>query len=755
MRWIVAASDRQTGARKARAFSLMTCIAMMCLVVYVACPAADGEEIVARGGVAASATGEQFLRNGDMEQDGGWQITNGGKGTLPKINEQTFDDKHSGKTSRHIVITREGREWPNLTSASFATETGKTYEVRFWYKALKGGFSVLVRNGAGNDYLRPKPSVMCVPRYEMTNKHLVWTEYVGAYTEENGGENAYLRFGIGSSNYPSGRKQVEFYLDDVSVREIDVSVESALKKWRKLFPERNYICWEKSPWDNLLPVQFPPAAPRECERLSVTMGQNEYESCSFVVTNLSDSEKDVDVSLKNPTIRIVLRQAMWVTDYDGAKINDALPLLEGSLAIPSGESREVWLTIHTRDQEAGDYEVPIEVASQDGLVTIPLDVKVHPVTLRDDMPLYTYYWDYIVPESSGPELTQALVEDMKRHYVNVPVVHPWPARMQFDSAGKLKANYTDLDKTLDAYRLLDPKMLLFFWNAEAYLEAQDDFSSDEWKLRFKAWLTDLVRHLKEKGWGYDKFAMNPYDESLRPAVCAMVKLIKEIDPEIIVYVNSTGEGVSTEQDVRNIAPYVDIWNPFLYDYLNRPPYDRSFEVKEVAVQVFRKQVADEFFWTYANPLVGRPKSASPYRDYRLPLWQTWELGMRGFGYWVYAYKTHWNSHKHKDGAGWAVVYLANAADAPPGISQKELVVPSKRWEATREGVEDYVYLYMLREAVREAEKRGVHKQALDNAKTVLLESPKSVLEDETNPALADAAKESIIKAIVTLSTEQD
>jgi len=55
----------------------------------------------------------------------------------------------------------------------------------------------------------------------------------------------------------------------------------------------------------------------------------------------------------------------------------------------------------------------------------------------------------------------------------------------------------------------------------------------------------------------------------------MVKLIKEIDPSIQIYVNSVG---TTKQEVEDIAPYVDIWCPSLYDYLNRPPLDSNVTV---------------------------------------------------------------------------------------------------------------------------------------------------------------------------------
>lgn len=187
--------------------------------------------------------------------------------------------------------------------------------------------------------------------------------------------------------------------------------------------------------------------------------------------------------------------------------------------------------------------------------------------------------------------------------------------------------------------------------------------------------------------------------------------------------------------------------------MNVPPYDRTFEEKIVAAVVIRKSVKDEYFWTYTNTLsAGRPKSVSPYEEYRLPVWKAWDLGMRGFGYWVYTHGTKWQSHKAKrKSPGWAVVYLANAKDGPAGITKKELVIPSKRWEATREGVEDYVYLFMLRDAIDKAEKRGVDKKILARAKTILSETPKKVLENKTNHTLADAAKQNILKAIISLS----
>jgi len=667
---------------------------------------------------------------------------NSGGPTLPRVNEQSHADKHGGAASRHLVIARESMsEYPGVITGRYPTQTGKTYEVRFWYKVLKGSFGVLARNGADNDQVTPQPSVNFAPRYDMTGQVLVWSEYVGAYTEQLGGDKAYLRFIIASAG------EAEFYLDDVSVREVDLSPAAAMRRWRTLVPNRPTVCWQKSPWDNLDMVQFPPTALQECRALAVTMGQKEYESASFVLTNLSDKELAFTVSLRPSKLAVTLRQAMWVTEYDGARCNGALPLLEGPLIIPSGESREVWLTVQTRGEKAGDYQTSLEIKAP-GVppTTIPLRVKVVPVALPDDKPLYTHYWDYLVPQWHGWELTRAYVEDLKRHYVNVGVMHPWPLRMQFDAAGGLKQDYTDLDTALEAYRLLAPKILLLNLLSEVYLEKQDGFLSEAWQARFRDWLTDLVKHLAAKGFGYDRIVIYPYDETLRPEVAAMARLIKETDPKLRVYVNTIGQ---TEEQVRAVAPYVDLWDPYLYDYLSVPPYDRPAALRKLASSLLRKD--DRLFWTYANPLTNQPKLAPPYRDYRLVPWRAWTLGMGGCGYWIYSYKTHWNSFKHEDGPNWAVVYLADAKDAPAGLSPKELVVPSKRWEATREGVEDYCYLYMLRQAIAAAEKRGAPRQVVAEARKALADLPTVVLKDENNAALADRAKTQVMAAITKLA----
>jgi hypothetical protein len=156
-------------------------------------------------------------------------------------------------------------------------------------------------------------------------------------------------------------------------------------------------------------------------------------------------------------------------------------------------------------------------------------------------------------------------------------------------------------------------------------------------------------------------------------------------------------------------------------------------------------------WTYANPQGVLPSKADPYKFYRAAIWQAWNEGMTGFGYWIYCGRVAWDYAK--EGApsegGYAVVFDATLEGTPPEVSKQELIVPGKRWEATREGVEDYAYLYLLKQALEQAS-----PEAAANAKALLASSVENVVNNMDNPLLADEAKRQIIETILELSPTQ-
>ena len=366
------------------------------------------------------------------------------------------------------------------------------------------------------------------------------------------------------------------------------SPQKILSQWRAIFPDQPYVCWAKeSPWKGLQKLQSPPIGIKKLGRIRLDMGRNEYESTSFVLTNLSDKPMEFGITRRFPPpdkITNTIRKAIWVTLDDGSQVNDALSLIDRNEAvIPSGESLEIWITFRGENSTPGRYRQTFRIVS-DGLKSRPVHVNltVHDISIPKKLPLAVFFSDNIVPMwGLSRELIVALTTDMKNHYVNHAYVHPDPLpRFAVDAKGQLITDYTELDRTIDAYKIIDPKRYVFFWASESFLEPSGEWHRDhpesinrpkymtpEWKRLFGEWLRNWVAHLKARRIGYDRFIMYPYDEMGGPKVQAMLKLIKEVDPKIQVTFNGA-LGRSAEVLEKNIAPYVDIWRPYLYHYLD-------------------------------------------------------------------------------------------------------------------------------------------------------------------------------------------
>lgn len=84
--------------------------------------------------------------------------------------------------------------------------------------------------------------------------------------------------------------------------------------------------------------------------------------------------------------------------------------------------------------------------------------------------------------------------------------------------------------------------------------------------------------------------------------------------------------------------------------------------------------------------------------------------------------------------------------APEGISRNEAIIPSKRWEAWREGVADYTYLYTLRELTASSppcDRVTEARKTLQTAVEEVLGNPKDL-------TLADEHRQKVLRAVATL-----
>ena len=371
-------------------------------------------------------------------------------------------------------------------------------------------------------------------------------------------------------------------------------------------------------------------------------------------------------------------------------------------------------------------------------ITIPGRIVVHPRQIPKEIPLKTINWAYLSRLGYPDNVLRAVVEDLRDHYINVYVTPSTevPGAV-IGSDGAVKVDFSKLDRSLDLFP--DADRYLFFWGLTSRsLERFRRFGpwmSVEWKTRMAEYLAAWVTHLREQGIGYDRFAMYPFDESLCDAFFDLAKFIKETDPQIQVFANSVGRG---DRDVKRFADYVDIWCLL------------ETSGKSAGARVVLKARGGKERWRYN--CAGDAKSLSPYAYYRLQAWRAWAVQDTGTAFWVYASGRSRGSCNGWDdfscGHGrWSVVYDGENA---PVDAAGEVYVPSRRWEAWRDGVEDYVYLHTLRERVNALRRRDPAAALIREAEGLLDRVVRRVLEDSADPDRAYEARRQITDMIIRL-----
>ena len=207
-----------------------------------------------------------------------------------------------------------------------------------------------------------------------------------------------------------------------------------------------------------------------------------------------------------------------------------------------------------------------------------------------------------------------------------------------------------------------------------------------------------VAHLKALGYGYDKFAMYPIDEpglndGLVAAYLHNAKLTRTADPQVQMYTDPVAR--ITEEELHEMTPYVDIWCP------NRVGFMLDVGAEKMAIM----QATGATMWNYE--CLGNAKHQSPLGYYRGQAWLAWHHNLTGIGFWSYCTSGADPWYRPQDTLDYLLTY------------QGDGVVASKRWEAVRDGVEDFAMLYALREAVASARKNGGNEKSITKAEALI------------------------------------
>jgi len=491
-----------------------------------------------------------------------------------------------------------------------------------------------------------------------------------------------------------------------------LALAGSLEKYWGSGQAGSFVWWEdKNPWDAFDPFDVASALnAREPVRISAY--GNEFEDVAISLLNVTAEPMDVRCTFAAPMLsskppnavpelakHVTLRRGLRVPTQTVGMTLDALPELDRSqtVTLPPGETRQLWLVLDTHGMEPGAHALTLYLGSLSQTPTyceIPIQIQVWPVALPDDV-YSKMNWNTVDKAST----TDQVLKDMLDHGEGVAYGSP-AATIPVDAKGAVNGpiDWTGVDVVI---KRLPPYFKILFsgppnqkWPDGAPVPAE---GSEEQKAGFKTSVREFAKHLNEIGFGYERWAFYPIDEpwntgfSEIPRLRAFCKLVKEADPKARNYADPPG--LVRVEYVEEFKDLIDVWQPEM-NVLKRDP--------ELA-KWFKKNARE--FWAYEAP--GPSKDMVPLGHYRAFAWRAWNFGCTGAGYWVYRDLDQWWPIRDTD---YGVVYRNG-----------DEVVPSRRWEASRDGVEDYRAFYILTKEIERVRSAGKTAEA-DHAQALITEA---------------------------------
>lgn len=484
--------------------------------------------------------------------------------------------------------------------------------------------------------------------------------------------------------------------------------------WREGRTHR-FACWhDVNPWDSFDPNHVP----REisAQPIRIQAFQNESEDIALTLLNLGTSALDVRCMFSLPvaaqqrpqpepeeTRRVTLRRAVPVGTALDVPVFDALPELDlsRSLTVPVDETRQLWLVVNTEGLEPGVHTYTLYLGSlgQDmDVIEVPIEVEIWPVRLPDDVYVKMNWSNF-----NAGEVSDQCVEDMLAHGLSCIYGPPLPS-VPVDAQGNLagEIDWAQFDETLARV----PKHFFMLWGAPPARQWPDGITPEEDSEIFingvRTAIHALNDHLEQHGFTYDQWAFYPIDEPWNtgfthiPDLKRFCTMIKRAEPRAQNYTDPAG--LVRVEYVEEFKDLIDIWQPEM-NLLKRDPE---------LVEWFRLNA--DHFWAYEAP--GPGKNLLPLGHFRAFAWLAWSFGCEGAGYWVYKANDIWWPIRDGD---WSAVYQTN-----------DLVVPSRRWEADRDGVEDYRALHVLAQEIDRARNDG-RTDAAEKASTLMADAVADVV----------------------------
>lgn len=456
------------------------------------------------------------------------------------------------------------------------------------------------------------------------------------------------------------------------------------------------------------------------------------------------------------------------TDHTGLREwwPDALPPLDEPIDVAAGQNQPLWILVHVPpDAAPGDYAGQISLSAKGFSAKVPLHLHVWDFALPKRNHLETNYglsvgnifrYHGLKTEADKRKVLDLYLRSFAEHRISPYDPTPLdPIRVKFLSdqdPPRAELDFSAFDRAMEhaveqygftGYRLPIQGMGGGTFHSR-YPPKIGSFGEEtpQYKVMFASYVGQVEKHLRDKGWlnmayvyWFDEPAPRDYG-----FVAGGMRRLRQYAPGL--------RRMLTEEPGDNaLAGLVDIWCPVSHNYEHE--------------EAEKRRVDRERFWWYVCTGPKAPYCTlfidHPATELRIWHWQTWQRSIVGTLVWQ---SNYWTSsaafpdeaqNPYEDPMGYVSGYSTPRgvrrywgngdgrfiypplAAAVPGKSGSEPViappVSSIRWETIREGVEDYEYLYLLRELID----KNRDRLSVDQLRPyqALLEVPSAITTDMT------------------------
>jgi len=507
--------------------------------------------------------------------------------------------------------------------------------------------------------------------------------------------------------------------------------------WRKKGLRRLTV-WQKNRWDMLSPTEQPSG---KGARIEVTMMKNEYRSEAFNLSNAGPGDVELDITIvglpggPNPNY-IMVHEVPFTDTKSGVPIAAALPFVKKKrqyyrVEIAEGMTRQIWLTFHPQDIPDGKYSGKIIIKDID--IETPVCLNIYPFTFPDEPTLHLGGWDY-TDQDNRYEVTienrPSLIAHLRKHFVDTP----W-ATSRVMPYGKYDQQGNMIEEpSIENFRQwisLWPNVRNYyvfaavgsrFCNFEGPRKAGTQIDTPPFERAVSQWITWWVDTLGKWDIRPEQLGLllvdEPHSHEQDSIIIEYARVIRKAQPSVVILEDPTWK--EPWKATPELFEVSTVLCPNLSMWIGQGKRFVDFYIKQ--------RDAGRILWFYSCS--GPGKLLDPYSYHRMQHWFCWKYGARGSGFWAFG---------DSNGASSWNEYLSKLGAYTPVFLDKDSVTPGKHMEAIREGVEDYEYLRMLRDAIEELQSREGCPQARKEIRNNVVDSAKKLL---------DSAVERVISCMV-------